>query len=71
MDCLRGGLLDVNQAAQANEAQALADKAKVLVDKIRDDAYKAGWARGYELGFVAGVQAQQGIAPKVTLTDAV
>ena len=52
-------------------AEALASKAQTLVDKMKEDAYRQGWARGYERGFVAGVEAAGMSKPRVELTDAV
>ena len=60
----------MNEPATNEQAEVLASKAQILVEKMKEDAFRQGWARGYERGFQAGVEAMGSVAPKVSLTDA-
>jgi flagellar biosynthesis/type III secretory pathway protein FliH len=55
--------------SEQEQAQKLADNAQELINKMRDEAFRQGWARGYEKGFSAGVEAAGVAKPKVRLTD--
>ena len=47
-----------------------AEKIKSRLAELQEQAYREGWARGYERGFSAGVEACSNTKPKVALTDA-
>lgn len=50
--------------------QEVERRTKEVIVKLNDIAFREGWAKGYEKGFAAGVEAMRDANPKVALTDA-
>lgn len=52
-------------------AQEVKKRTEEVVKRLQDAAFREGWAKGYEKGFIAGIEAMGASKPKVELTDAV
>jgi len=56
-----------NEAAKDPDEKKAVERCNALIAAMREEAFRFGWAKGFEKGFAQGVEAALGSKPRISL----